>query len=152
MPLISGLWTPPTTAQFQSKFFRDFPFAPAGDTTSLEYVLPQDIANASAEAQVNFSAGVFGNNADTLFYYLWAHFLVINIQNAQKGLSAAAQFALESSSVGSVSLSNQIVDRFKDDPIFSSLLTTAYGKKYLDMAYPYTIGGVAIAYGNTTSA
>ena len=152
MPIVNGSWVAPTTAQFQAYFFRDFPYAPANDPTNLNYVCPQDIANASAEAQVNFSAGVFGNNADTFFYYLWAHYLVQNIQNSQKGLSAQAQFALENSSVGSVSLSNQIVDRFKDDPIFSSLLTTAYGKKYLDLAYPYTIGGVGIICGNTTSA
>jgi Protein of unknown function (DUF4054) len=152
MPVVNGAWTPPTTAQFQSYFFRDFPYAPATDPNDTDYVTPTDIANASTEAQVNFSAGVFGANADILFYYLWAHFLVINLQNAQKGLSAQAQFALESSSVGSVSLTNQIVDRFKDDPIFSSLLTTGYGKKFLDLAYPYTIGGVNLNFGNTTSA
>lgn len=152
MPIVNGQWVAPTTAQFQTQFWRDFPYLPAGEPQNPDYVCPIDISNASAEAQVNFSAGVFGNNADTIFYYLWAHFLVTNIRNAMKGIAAPAQWALNASSVGSVSITNEINDRFKDDPNFSGYLTTGYGKKYLDLVYPYTVGGVAVNCGRTTSA
>ena len=152
MPIVNGSWVPPTPLQFTQYFVRDFPYAPTSDPSNLDFVTNQDLTNASTEAQVNFSPGVFGNNADILFYYLWAHFLCINIQNSQKGLSAQLQFALTNANVGSVSVGNQIVQRFQDDPIFSQLLTTAYGGKYLNLAYPYTIGAALIIRGNTTSA
>jgi len=152
MPIGNGSWVAPTSANFKSYFQRDFPYAPSSDPNNLDYITDTDLSNASLEAQVNFSAGIFGKNADSLFYYLWAHYLCINLQNSQKGLSAQAQFALESAGVGSVSISNQISEVFKNDPSFSSLLTTAYGAKYLTLAYPYTVGGVQVSLGDTTSA
>jgi hypothetical protein len=152
MPIVNGSWVPPSNADFQSYFLRDFPYAPATDPNNLDFVTNQDLINSSTEAQISFPSGIFGANADTLFYYLWAHYLCINIQNSQKGLSAQMQFALSNAGVGSVSVENQISERFQNDPIFSSLLTTAYGGKYLTMAYPYTIGGMQIIRGDTTFA
>lgn len=144
-------WNPPTVEQFQAQFFRDFPYSPDGDP-SLDYVQPQDITNAIADANAQFTP-IFGDNNTLFFMYLAAHCLVQNLRNASKGIAAAAEFALESSAVGSVSLANQIVEYFKQDPMFSSLLATAYGKKYLDFIYPYTIaGGAGIIFGTVTNA
>ena len=151
MPIVNGQWVPPSNTAFQAYFFRDFPYALNNDP-SLNYVQPQDLINASNEAQLSFNAGIFGNNADTLFYYLWAHHLCMNLKNSAVGINAQAVFAAESQSVGSVSMTNLISERFKDDPLFSSLLATGYGRKYLEMAYPYTVGGVAVEFGRTTAA
>ena len=134
------MFTLPTVAQFQAYFFRDFPYATVGDA-SLKYVQPQDITNAIAEANVDFNAGLFGSDAMTLFMYLAAHCMVENIRNSSMGLGSLAKFPLESSSVGGVSISNSICDRFKNDANFAKYLTTGYGKKYLTLAYPYTVGG-----------
>ena len=152
MPIVNGQWVPPSNAAFQAQFFRDFPYAPATDPNNLDYVTGPDLTNASNEAVIAFNAGIFGNNADLLFFYLWAHYLSLNLQNAAKGIAAQAQFAQESIGVGSVSMSNQIADEFKNNPLFSALLSTAYGRKYLEMAYPYTVGAAQVAWGQTTSA
>jgi hypothetical protein len=145
-------WTAPTVAQFKAQFYRDFPYAPATDLQNLDYVIDQDITNAITEALQNFNCALFGDNTTIIFLYLAAHTLVSNIRNSSMGLSSQAKFPLESSSVGGVSIANNINERFASDPIFAGYLTTGYGKKYLDLVYPYTIGNVGISCGITTPA
>lgn len=142
-------WTPPTVAQFQAQFFRDFPYAPTGDA-SLKYVQPQDITNAINEANIDFNPSLFGGDAVTIFMYLAAYMLVDNIRNSSMGLGSLAKFPLENSNVGGVSINNSIVARFKDDANFAKYLTNGYGRKYLTLAYPYTIGGVGYLPGTDT--
>jgi len=145
-------WTLPTVAIFKTQFYRDFPYAPDSDSSNLDYVIDLDITNAINEAFTNFNYSLFGDQAVTIFLYLAAHTLVTNIRNSSMGLSSLAKFALESSSVGGVSISNNINDKFAGDPAFSGYLTTGYGKKYLDLVYPYTVGNVGISCGITTAA
>lgn len=147
-----GSWTPPTIADFKAKFFRDFPYAPTLDANNQEYVTDPDIANAITESLNEFNSDLFGSVATQIFLYLVAHILVVNIRNSSMGLNSQAKFPLESSAVGSVSLANKINDRFGQDPLFSSYLTTGYGKKYIDMAYPYTVGNIGTSCGQTTDA
>ena len=131
-------WVTPTVSDFKTQFFRDFPYAPVGDTC-LDYVQDQDIQNA-----INMAAGDFnpqyGSNTTLIFLFLAAHYLVLNLRNSSMGLSSQAKFMLESSSVDSVSTVNSIPERFKDDPNFNKYLTTGYGQIYLDCVYPYSIG------------
>ena len=68
------------------------------------------------------------------------------------GLGSLAKFPLENSNVGGVSVSNSIVGRFKDDANFAKYLSNGYGKKYLTLAYPYTIGSVSYTPGTVTNA
>lgn len=145
-------WTAPTIAEFKTKFYRDFSYAPDSDPDNLDYIIDQDIQNAIDEAQLNFNTDMFGDLTTPIFMQLAAHFLVENIRNSSMGLSSQAKFPLDSSSVGGVSISNNINERFKDDPLFSSYLTTGYGKKYLTMVYPFTIGNVNVSCGWTTPA
>lgn len=144
-------FTPPTVAQFQAFFFRDFPYAPDNDP-SLKYIQPQDIQNAINEAMIDFNDCLFGVNAGAIFWYLAAHCMVENIRNSSMGLNSQAKFPLENSGVGGVSISNNIVARFAEDANFARFLTTGYGKKYLTLAYPYTVGAVGITPGTITSA
>ena len=143
-------WTPPQIADFQTQFFRDFPYAPAGDA-SLKYVQSQDIQNAINEAVIDFNPCLFGSDATTIFMYLAAYMLVANLRNSGMGLGSLPKFPLESSSVGGVSISNSIVARFKDDANFAKYLLNGYGQKYLTLAYPYTIGGVSYTPGTVTN-
>jgi hypothetical protein len=144
-------WVPPTVAQFQAQFFRDFPYAPADDTVTLDYVQPQDIQNAINEANAQFNPGLFGPNATMIFMYLAAHCLCINLQNSAMGIGAQAIFANSSAAVGSVSFTNNIDNTYLGQPLFAGFLTTGYGKRYLDFAYPYTIGHVSVAEGTVGS-
>lgn len=144
-------WTPPTVAQFKAQFFRDFPYAPAGNA-SLEYVQDQDITNAINLANVDFNSDLFGINNMIIFMYLAAHYMVLAIQNSSMGLNSQAKFPLESSSVGGVSITNRITDKLVDDPNYSKYLTTGYGQIYLEMVYPYTVGNIGIIPGTTTSS
>ena len=145
---------PPLVSDFKTQFFRDFPFAEETDQSNLSLVVDIDIQNAINQASITFSGAIIdGDKSDFLaFLYLTAHYLVKNIQNAQKGLNAQAKFPLLSTGVGSVNISNNISDRFSNDPMFSMLLTTGYGQVFLDMVYPYTIGNVGFNCGTTTFA
>ncbi len=147
-----GSWTAPTVEEFKAQFFRDFPYAPDTDPDNTDYVTDQDITNAINEAIINFSCSLFGASTTYIFLYLAAHVMVSNIRNSSMGLNSQAKFPLESSSVGGVSIANNINERFASDPIFSNYLTTGYGKKYLELVYPYTVGNVGISCGRTTAA
>ncbi len=145
-------WTPPTVAEFKAQFVRDFPYAPASAPDDLKFVTNADVQSAINTAQVNFNTCLFGANTTIIFMYLAAHVLVLALRNSSQGLNSQAKFALESSSVGSVSITNNINEQFANDPIFSGYLKTGYGQVYLDMVYPYTIGNVDISCGRTTYA
>ncbi len=145
-------WTPPTVAQFKAQFVRDFPYAPAAAPNDMAYVMDADVQSAINAAQVNFNTTLFGDNTTTIFMYLAAHTLVMALRNSSQGLNSQAKFALNSSSVGSVSITNNINEQFANDPMFSGYLKTGYGQTYLDMVYPYTIGNVGTSCGRTTYA
>lgn len=141
-PCTGAPWVPPTVAQFQAQFFRDFPYAPVvqGVTDpSLKYVQSQDIQNA-----INMACGDFnpqyGANTTLIFLFLAAHYMVLTLRNSAMGLNSQATFPVDSATVGSVSTVNNITEKFKTDPNFNKYITTGYGQIYLDMVYPYTIG------------
>lgn len=150
----SATWVPPTAAQFQAFFFRDFPYAgPDTPSTDLNYVQPQDINNAIALGQVNFSPRMFDINSGqttTVFMYLAAFFLVENLKNSSKGISAQANFPLTGIGVGNVNLSMEPPEAFKKNPTYAMYTRNAYGLQYLQLVYPFTIGGAMIVQGTTT--
>ncbi len=146
-------WTPPTVAQFKDQFFRDFPYAPASAADDLCFVTDKDIQNAINFANIDFNDSLFGVNATLIFLYLAAHTLVENLRTSSAGLGSIAKFALQSSAVGGVSQTNSIPSILANDPNYSKYLTTNYGKEYLNLVYPYTVGaGIGIVRGTTTSA
>lgn len=123
---------------------------------ALSYVQPQDITNAFAEAQVVFNQALFygsGSNPDatiTLAYmYCTAHYLVNDLRTAQQGVNSTGNFPVQSRSVGSVSESYQVPDRFKDSPQLAFFTTTGYGQKYLSMLLPNLVGNIGSVYGGT---
>ena len=150
----SATWVPPTAAQFQAFFFRDFPYAGLNTpATDLNYVQPQDINNAIALAQINFSPRPFNivsGQATTVFMYLAAFFLVENLKNSSKGIAAQANFPLNSIGAGGVNVGMEVPEAFKKNPTYSMYCRNAYGQQYLQLVYPMTIGGASIAFGTTT--
>jgi len=147
-----GSWNPPSVTDFKNQFVRDFPYAPSTAPNDLNYITDADIQSAINEAQVVFNECLYGTSTTIIFLYLAAHFLVMTIRNSSMGLNSQAKFLLNSSSVGSVSITNNINEMFANNPHFSGLLKTGYGQKYLDLVYPYTVGNVGISCGRTTSA
>jgi hypothetical protein len=146
------MWTAPTVSEFKAFFIRDFPYAPEAEPDNLSYVVNNDISRAITEGQIPFNSDLFGDNATSIFMYLAAHFLAVNLQNAQKGIQGQARFPALSKSVGSVSVSNALPEKFVNNPLFSGYLKTSYGQKYLELAYPYTIGRAKLIRGATTFA
>jgi len=147
-------WVLPTTAQFMAQFFRDFPYAPSTDPNNLNYVTSQDITNAITEANINFNPALgFPDltSAQTAFLYLSAFYLAYNLQTALKGVSSGSSFPLQSSSVGSVSTSFAIPEKYMRDPYINMLAQNRYGMTYLSMVLPYLRGNINSAWGTTTA-
>lgn len=145
-------FTIPTVADFKAQFVRDFPYAQTGDAANADYVMDADIALAITQANLSFNDCLFGDAAKVVFLYLAAFFLVENLKTAAKGIAAQASFILNSNSVGSVSQSFSIPDRFTSDAILSQFTRNAYGMQYLTLALPYLVGNVQVIAGTTTWA
>lgn len=109
-----------------------------------DYVLPQDITNAFAESTILFNQGLFDTDPEiTLgFLYLTAHFLVTDLRRSNSGLSSRPELLVESRTVGSLTESYAVPDRFKNDPILNGYLKTGYGMKYLDLILPGLVGNI----------
>lgn len=130
--------------------------SPLSDTTAWEsiydsinnYVEDSDIERAFLEANVNFNEELFyGDTPEEtestqlmLFYYLTAHYLVIDITNANNGINFGYMGITQSRSVGSVSESYGIPQWLLNNPIYSMYSNTGYGLKYLSLIEPYLVG------------
>jgi hypothetical protein len=145
-------WTTPTIADFKAQFNRDFPYAPADDPDNLDLVIDSDITKAINQALLNFNDGLFPDvaSATLAFLYLAAFYLVTNLQNSAQGIGAQAKFPINSKSVGGVSVSYSIPDKYLKDPVFSIYATNGYGIMYLSMVIPCLVGNVGLIAGYTT--
>ncbi len=118
-----------------------------------DYVLDQDITNAFTEAQMLMTQQFFSSTATiTLAYlYLTAHTLVMSLRNSNMGLNSTPEWTASSRSVGGISETYELPERFKDDPILQGYLKTGYGLKYVNMLMPYLVGNVQSVEGTTRS-
>lgn len=114
------------------------------DDSIENYVQDADITRAFGEAQMSLNQGLFSSDAQiTLAYlYLTAHYLVLDLQTALQGVESSGNYPVNSRSVGSVSESYSIPQRYLDDPVLSYYATTGYGKKYLSFLVPRLVGAV----------
>jgi hypothetical protein len=144
--------TAPSVDDFKTRFVRDFSFAPESDPTNLSYIIDADVTRSINQGLIEFNESLFGTEAQQLevFYFLAAFHLVENIKIAQKGLSAQAKMPVTNASVGGVSESYQIPERYAKDPFISQFLANAYGVRYLQFLLPQLIGNMAIVEGTTT--
>lgn len=143
-----------TVDDFKTKFFRDFPYwSPAYTDAETNYILDQDITNAFQEAKVVFNPALFGSDDEIKlgYLYLTAHYLCIDIANANAGLTSAGSFPVSSRSVGSVSESYAVPDAFTDNPVLMGYMKTGYGAKYLSLLLPRIVGNVVSVAGGTNA-
>lgn len=146
------MWTPPSIAEFKAFFARDFNYAPSTDPNNLDYIIDGDITKAINEGEINFNTSLYGTDAQVtnVFMYLAAFFLVFNIQNSMKGITSQSRFPISSNSVGGVSISFQLPERYAKDPILSMYTQNGYGMKYLALSLPFLSGNVNLIEGTTT--
>lgn len=114
------------------------------------YISDTDIQKAITEARINFNPNLFGNCcevAKTVFSYLVAHFLVIDLNNAMNPLALGFNGITTSKSVGSVSESYGIPEWVMKDSNLSLYAQTGYGRKYLTLIMPYLTGNIIFTKG-----
>lgn len=139
-----------SVSDFKAYFARDFNYAPADDQGNIDtYVVDADITRAINEASQNFNDSLF-SDPTIMFMYLVAYQLVVNLQNSAKGISSQAKFPINSTSVGGVSISFQIPDRYSKDAFLQQYTKNGYGMKYLELVLPYTVGVASGAYRETS--
>lgn len=116
------------------------------------YIQDSDIERAFSEARVNFNPALFGDEdtAKMVFCYLAAHYLVIDLNNANNPLGLGIMGYTRSKTVGSVSESYDIPEWLLKNPVLSSFATTGYGRKYLSLLQPYLVGNIILSKGRTT--
>lgn len=139
---------PPTIAQFQSQFPRDWPYGSGTDT-----VQNSDIQAAINEGQSLFNPGLFSNTPSTgytiseaqiAFCYLAAHLMVLSLQNSgglgaplsYQGQGSSGGGVVETKTVDSVSVGYAVPDFVRKSPTLSQYMRTGYGQKYLQMVAP----------------
>lgn len=118
----------------------------------LNYLQDSDIERAFKEAKVNFNPNLFleDDTAEMVFYYLAAHYLVIDKNNALNPFGLGFNGFTQSKSVGSVSESYGIPQWMLNNPSLSAYAQTGYGRKYLSLITPYLVGQVILVKGCTT--
>lgn len=116
------------------------------------YIQDSDIERAFKEAKVNFNVSFFldDETAKMVFYYLAAHYLIIDITNRMNPLSMGYKGLTQSKSVGSVSESYAIPQWMMNNQVLSTYTQTGYGRKYLSLIQPYLIGNIILTPGKTT--
>lgn len=116
------------------------------------YITDTDINRAFSEAKLNFNPNFFEDDATAVmvFYYLAAHYLVIDLNNAMNALGLGFIGYTQSKSVGSVSESYGIPAYMLSNPILSGYAQTGYGRKYLSLIMPYLVGQIILTPGRTT--
>ncbi len=144
-------WITPSVNDFKNYFVRDFNFAPSTDAANLDYIIDADVTRAIEEAQINFNHTLFDSGSiNTIFMYLVAFHLVSNLQNSSKGISSQSKFPISSNSVGDVSITFQIPDRYAKDAFIQSYTINGYGMKYLSLVLPYLVGVASAAFRETS--
>lgn len=108
------------------------------------YITDADISRAFTEAKVNFNPSLFKSceAVNMIFCYLAAHYLVIDLNNAQNPLALGFMGFTQSKSVGSVSESYGIPQWMLNNQVYSGYAQTGYGRKYLSLIAPYMVGNI----------
>ena len=108
------------------------------------YISDMDISKAFVEAKINFNPKLFEGceQAKTAFLYLAAHYLVIDLNNAQNPFALGGMGLVSSKSVGSVSESYAIPQWVTNDKNLGLYAQTGYGLKYLSLILPRLHGNI----------
>ena len=112
------------------------------ETPDDDYVLDEDILKAFDEASLIFNETLFGESEEDkklAFLYLTAHYVVTDLDNAQKSMNTGSTGSIASRSVGNVSESYNIPKWMVENEILAPLANTSYGRKYFSIVSPRLI-------------
>lgn len=140
-------YTIPDVAAFKAYFVRDFIYA-----ENVSSVMNADIQKGLDDAGVNINPSLFASQQifNIAYLNLAAHFMVLSLSSASQGVQGRYTWLVSSKSVGNVSESYTIPQRFIDNPYLASLSKTNYGAKYLSMVLPLITGNMFTVEGGTT--
>lgn len=134
---------------YQSKIDGNTDEPPSEDWTLyndnvFNYISDEDISRAFVEAKINFNPQLFPSceTMRLVFCYLAAHYLVIDLNNAQNPLALGFMGFTQSKHVGSVSESFLIPSWVQTSKMLSPYMSTGYGQKYLSLIMPYLVGNI----------
>jgi hypothetical protein len=140
--------TPPiAVADFQAYYDRDFVFG-----TQMNTVRTQDMQNAINRANMLFNPGLWDSAADaiTAFQPLTAHCLVKaleaggGLEREGAGVKSTGSGIVLSKNAGPMSVNYALPESLINNPICSDLMTTGYGKMYLQLVVPRLLGNVRV--------
>ena len=146
-------FTLPTTDDFKTRFYRDFPFAVPvghplqGDPTSVDKVNDVDIQTAILGANINVNQGLFPDQStfNEVFLQLCAHQLVRNLLTSSQGMAGQFPWLTVMKEAGTIRTKLEVPDRIKNSPWLASLSLTRYGATYIEYIMPYLVGNAALA-------
>lgn len=135
---------PISIEEFKTYFAKDFIYGNDSGQVS-----DADISRAMSEADMNFNAGMFEdeNTRKMIFYYLTAFYLVFDMENASSQGGSGSSGLVSHRRVRNVEESFAVPQWALKDPLFSQFASNGYGRKYLNMIYPYLIGRVSVVPG-----
>lgn len=113
------------------------------------YISDNDISRAFTEAKMNFNPKLFPkcDGCRMAFLYLSAHYLVIDMNNAQNPFAMGGMGLVASKSVGSVSESYSIPQWILNDKNLGLYAQTGYGRKFLSLVIPRLHGNLIFTKG-----
>lgn len=142
-------WETPGVADFKAQFVRDFNYG-----TIPSKVMDSDIESAIELASIEFNGSLpFATDAQSkqVFLLLAAYYLVASLRNSAQGVGSQCNFPVSSRSVGGVAITFTVPEQWVKRANFAHFTMNQYGMLYLQMVYPFTIGGgVGIVEGDTT--
>lgn len=143
---------PIAATDFKSYFDRDFIYG-----TDMTTVRDVDINNAISRANMFFNDSLWNSSDDiqSAFLLLTAHFLVraldagggLNLLGA--GSRSTGSGPVTQKSAGGMNVSYSLPAELIENPMLNDLMTTGYGKLYLQLVVPNLIGNFGTAYGRT---
>lgn len=143
-----------TASDFKAFFRRDFPYLPSDSASYCDadkFVLDEDINKAFKEAKILFNQSMFGTDEEIElgYLYLTAHYLCNDLRAAASGIEGTGSFPVSARTVGSVSETYTIPQKYIDSPQLAFYTNTTYGLKYLSLILPNLVGNVGVVAGWT---
>jgi len=137
-----------TVSDFKALFVRDFTYGTTTDT-----IKDSDITRAFSEAGAVLNQALYSSDAiiQMMYLYLTAHYLCLDLRASAANIEGSGSFPVNSRSVGSVSESYTIPQKYIDDPLLFMYAQTQYGMKFLSITLPAIVGNIMSVYGGTSA-